>query len=149
MTRKKNSLRNNLILANVSLNLHLGIGAIAQLGERLNGIQEVSSSILLSSTEKIPKKFGIFNNRRNMVYVYIIYSKRRDRYYIGQTENIEKRIKEHNAGYTKSTKCGKPWELKYHEEYMERQEAVQRERDLKKQKSRKIIEDLIYGRASR
>jgi hypothetical protein len=31
----------------------ISFGAVAQLGERLNGIQEVVSSILISSTKKI------------------------------------------------------------------------------------------------
>ena len=37
-------------------------GGIAQLGERLNGIQEVSGSIPLISTKKVPKSsdFGTF-----------------------------------------------------------------------------------------
>ena len=36
------------------------IGAIAQLGERLNGIQEVSGSIPLSSTKKSRSNSGFF-----------------------------------------------------------------------------------------
>ena len=36
------------------------IGGIAQLGERLHGMQEVSSSILLTSTKKFSMIFGIF-----------------------------------------------------------------------------------------
>ncbi len=38
-------------------------GGIAQLGERLNGIQEVSGSIPLISTKKVPRSsdFGTFS----------------------------------------------------------------------------------------
>jgi predicted GIY-YIG superfamily endonuclease len=32
-----------------------------------------------------------------MYYVYILYSKEKDRYYIGQTENVEKRLNEHRV----------------------------------------------------
>ena len=85
-----------------------------------------------------------------MFYVYILKSKRTAKYYIGQTENLENRLNQHNSGYSLSTKGGIPWELVYYEEYELREEAVQRETALKKKKSRKYIEYIIeVGRASR
>ncbi|GAB5524077.1 MAG: hypothetical protein Roseis2KO_19490 [Roseivirga sp.] len=76
-------------------------------------------------------------------YVYIIYSEGRDRYYVGSCDQLDRRISDHNAGRSKYTKSGKPWTLKYHEVYATRQEARQREREIKKKKSRKYIEFLI------
>ena len=49
----------------------------------------------------------------------------------------------HNAGYSKATKSGLPWELKYFEEYNDRSDAVKRESQLKKMKSREYILKLI------
>ncbi|WP_373398424.1 GIY-YIG nuclease family protein [Algoriphagus halophilus] len=35
-------------------------------------------------------------------FVYILYSDSKDRYYIGQTENLEERLFQHNSGYFKN-----------------------------------------------
>ncbi len=77
-------------------------------------------------------------------FVYIIKSKSRtDKIYIGATNNLERRIKDHNRGNTKSTKNFIPWQLSYHEEYMSKKEALCREKQLKRWKNRKRIENLI------
>ena len=78
-----------------------------------------------------------------MYFVYIIYSKKRDSFYIGYTANINSRITKHNAGATISTKSGIPWELVYSEQYVTKTEAIKREKAIKKKKSRKYIEYLI------
>jgi putative endonuclease len=44
-----------------------------------------------------------------MFYIYINYSEAFDKYYIGQTQNFNKRIKLHNGGFVKSTKPYLPW----------------------------------------
>jgi putative endonuclease len=84
-----------------------------------------------------------------MFTVYILYSKSRDQYYIGQTEDITRRLAQHNAGYSKTTKSGIPWELLYSEEYQSRAEAFRREQELKSKKSHDYIIRLLSGRASR
>ena len=78
-----------------------------------------------------------------MFYTYIIYSKCLDKFYVGSTQNIENRISRHNNSSTKSTKAGKPWVLVYQESFNTRAEAVRRELEIKSQKSRKYIENLI------
>ncbi|KAF0152080.1 MAG: putative endonuclease containing a URI domain [Ignavibacteria bacterium] len=78
-----------------------------------------------------------------MFYTYILFSKTTNKYYCSSTDNIERRISQHNSGYSKSTKGGLQWELKYFEEYSDRSEAVRRENEIKKKKSRKYIEGLI------
>jgi putative endonuclease len=78
-----------------------------------------------------------------LYYLYILKSKTSDKYYIGHTENIERRLFYHNSGYSKSTKYGVPWELVYLENYNNRSEAVQRENQLKSQKSEEYISRLI------
>lgn len=77
-----------------------------------------------------------------MFYIYILYSHTIDRYYVG-TQNIENRILRHNNSSTKSTKNGKPWVLVYQESFNTRAEAVKRELEIKKKKSRIYIQNLI------
>ena len=64
-------------------------------------------------------------------------------YYIGSTEDLDKRIDLHQKGRVKSTKGSLPVELVYSEEYNTRSEAQKREYQVKKWKSRRAIERLI------
>ena len=78
-----------------------------------------------------------------MFVVYILYSEKRDRYYIGHTANLNDRLERHNAGRSKSTKAGIPWKLMYSEVFGTKPEAYQREMEIKRMKFRKYIERLI------
>ncbi|MBD3275240.1 MAG: GIY-YIG nuclease family protein [Candidatus Marinimicrobia bacterium] len=78
-----------------------------------------------------------------MYFLYILYSEKLDKYYIGSTSDIVKRIERHNEGWGRFTKGGIPWELIYTEEYSNKSEALKRERYIKKKKSRDFIENLI------
>ena len=64
-------------------------------------------------------------------FVYVLKSQNNWRFYVGMTANIEKRLGEHNRGYTKSTKAYSPWVLFFFEEYDTREEARKREIYLK------------------
>ncbi len=81
-----------------------------------------------------------------MFTVYILKSIHNNKFYIGQTSNLERRFLYHNSGYSKATKSGIPWELVYSENYNSRSEAVRRETEIKKYKSRIFIEKLIGER---
>jgi len=78
-----------------------------------------------------------------MWFVYILYSEKIDKYYVGITDNLEWRLERHNAGWGKYTKRGIPWKLIYNEKYNRKSEALNREKEIKKKKSRKYIEYLI------
>jgi putative endonuclease len=67
-----------------------------------------------------------------MYYLYILQSLKDDGYYIGITDSIKKRLKEHNAGKTKSLKHRTPFILKYKENYEAKTEARKREIELKR-----------------
>ncbi len=71
------------------------------------------------------------------------YSKKFDRYYTGQCEDLDARLKRHNNGAVPSTKSFIPWELVYTEVFDTRAQAVTREKEIKDKKSRKYIEKLI------
>jgi len=72
-------------------------------------------------------------------YLYIIYSKSFNRWYIGSSNNIHDRLRRHNAGNSKSTKSYRPWLLLYYEEFTTRSEAVKREYYLKSIKGYKDL----------
>ena len=66
-----------------------------------------------------------------MYYIYVLYSIKFERYYVGMTNKVERRIIEHNNFKVQSTKAYVPWEVVYVEEYSTRQEARKREKYLK------------------
>ncbi len=76
-------------------------------------------------------------------YIYILYSEKSDKFYTGASSDINTRLERHNAGATKSTKSGRPWKIVYSEEFDTNTEALNRERYIKKQKSRIFITKLI------
>jgi putative endonuclease len=79
-----------------------------------------------------------------MYFVYILFSSKTNKFYIGSTDNLESRLKHHNAGSTPSTRPGAPfWEIKYYETHPDRSVALKKELEIKKKKSRKYIEWLI------
>ncbi len=81
-------------------------------------------------------------------FVYIIYSEKWDQYYVGSSQDIEKRLLQHNSGKNKSTRGGSPWVLKYSETFDTPTQAKKREFLIKKKKSRKYIEWLINSESS-
>ena len=46
-----------------------------------------------------------------MFIVYIIYSAKLKKYYTGSTDDLSRRLKEHNRGKKAFTRIGIPWEL--------------------------------------
>jgi len=76
-------------------------------------------------------------------FVYILYSQSRDRYYIGSSGDVEQRLIRHNAGATLSTKSGRPWKIVYTETLPTKTEALKREINLKRLKSRFYLEEII------
>ena len=84
-----------------------------------------------------------------MWFVYILYSIKLDRYYIGSTDDLDWRLKRHNQGWGRYTKSGIPWKLVYNEEYSTKIETLKREREIKKKKSKKYIEELIGNAGGR
>ena len=80
-----------------------------------------------------------------MWYVYILYSDSIDRYYVGVTENLQWRLERHNEGWGRYTKRGIPWRIVYTETFENKSDALIREREIKRKKSREYIERLIHA----
>ena len=75
--------------------------------------------------------------------VYIIYSEKLDRYYVGYSENIQDRLFRHINSGSKSTKKTNDWRLVYSQQFDSKSAANQRELEIKRKKSRKYVEWLI------
>ncbi len=67
-------------------------------------------------------------------FLYILWSQSSHRFYIGITENVEKRFKQHNDGISKWTAKFRPWTIALVEAYPDYTDARKREILLKKQK---------------
>ncbi|MBL7159164.1 GIY-YIG nuclease family protein [Candidatus Microgenomates bacterium] len=78
-----------------------------------------------------------------MHLVYILKSKKNGRYYIGSTNNLQRRLKEHKLGKSLYTKNLRPWELVFSQKYAKSKEAKKIEYKLKRLKRKDIIEQII------
>ena len=78
-----------------------------------------------------------------MYTVYVLKSITFNKLYIGYTEDLEKRIKDHNKGKTKSIKAYLPYVLVYEEKYADKTEARKRELFLKTGKGREFLAGIL------
>jgi len=78
-----------------------------------------------------------------MGYLYILQSEKNGKYYIGSTNNLMRRLAEHNSGQTTSLKNLLPVRLVFSKFYANLKEARKTELHLKRMKSRNIIEKII------
>jgi len=78
-----------------------------------------------------------------MFFVYVLKSLKDSTTYIGSTEDLDKRLKGHNQGKTKSIKHKLPMELVYYEAYKTKTLARKREIQLKRNSSEK---EKLYNR---
>ena len=77
-----------------------------------------------------------------MFHVYVLRSEKTGRRYVGSSQDLEKRLREHNSGQSLATRHGAPWKLIHHEEFPTRAEAVRRERFYKTGKGRETLDQL-------
>ncbi len=77
-----------------------------------------------------------------MYIVYVLLNSDGSRRYTGMTSNLERRIKEHNAGQTKSTKNHR-WKVVYQEEFIDRNSARKREKYLKSAAGRRYLQTIL------
>jgi putative endonuclease len=78
-----------------------------------------------------------------MYTVYILFSKNRDRYYIGSTADVDGRLKRHNTDHAGYTGHSGDWKLLWKKVFDGKFAALEFERKIKSWKSRKMIEKLI------
>ncbi len=82
-----------------------------------------------------------------MYIVYVLHSKRYDKIYIGYTSNLQDRIISHNEKATKGwTIKYRPWKLIHSEGYKTKEEALNREKELKSSRGRDFIKTQILNK---
>ena len=119
---------------------------VAQLVEHSPEEGRVRSSILRPGTHTFRI---IASNQAYMYYVYILKSKKDEKLYIGSTNDLKRRLSEHNKRQVSSTKSRAPFELRYYESFYKENDARKREVSLKKdgkalgQLRRRISESLL------
>ena len=74
-------------------------------------------------------------------YVYVLLSLKNNKWYIGSTKDLRKRILNHNAGKNFSTKSGKPWKIIYAEFGLNLEDARAREKYLKSGMGRRYLKN--------
>lgn len=73
-------------------------------------------------------------------YIYVLKSlNEREEFYIGYTDNLKKRLQEHNRGAVTSTKRYLPWKLIYFEACLHREDAQRRENYFKTSQGRRLL----------
>jgi len=78
-----------------------------------------------------------------MHYVYILKSKKNGKFYKGLTDDLKRRIKEHNSGNSTFTRNNGPWELVYYEAFKSEKDARIEEKFLKSGKGNERIKYLL------
>ena len=80
-----------------------------------------------------------------MAWLYILQSKSSSRFYVGSTNELTRRLSEHNRSHSLATRGRGPWELVYQEKHETLLATRRRELEIKKWKSAARIRDLIQG----
>ena len=78
-----------------------------------------------------------------MFYTYILISEKDDKFYVGYTDNLKRRIKQHNNGDVESTKYRRPLKLIYYESCLNQKDAIHREKYLKTSFGKKYIRNRL------
>ncbi len=78
-----------------------------------------------------------------MYKIYILQSLKSNKFYIGHTSDIEKRLFEHNNKRVRSTKYGAPWRIVYSENFGTKSEAFRREMEIKSYKGGYKFKNLL------
>jgi len=76
-------------------------------------------------------------------YTYVLLSKKDNKFYTGFTDNLKRRINEHNSGKVESTKFRRPLEIIYFEGCRNKSDALHREKYLKTTYGKRYIKNRI------
>jgi putative endonuclease len=79
-----------------------------------------------------------------MAFLYILQSEKTRRFYVGSSNVLARRLEEHARGQTASTRNRGPWKLVYQEEYESLLAAHRRELEIKRWKSCRMIQALVW-----
>lgn len=80
---------------------------------------------------------------KNYYWVYVLFSLKDKKMYIGYTTNIKRRFIQHNLGKTKSTAPRRPFKLLFCEAYISKKDALRRERYFKTDPGKKTLKLML------
>ncbi len=83
-----------------------------------------------------------------MHYLYILQSQRTGQYYVGSSEDVSRRLNQHNGELPRlgrSRVAGRPWKLVFEAEFASRAQAMAAEKYVKRMKSKHWVAKLITG----
>ncbi|MFH1536701.1 MAG: GIY-YIG nuclease family protein [Patescibacteria group bacterium] len=78
-----------------------------------------------------------------MYYTYVLESQKDSKYYIGFTDDLNKRFDEHNKGLVPATKNRRPFKLVYYEACQNKEKAIKREKYFKTGFGRRFLKNRI------
>ncbi len=79
-----------------------------------------------------------------MYYIYILLSIKDKNLYVGFTQNLERRLEEHNNNKNFSTKSRKPFKLIYYEALPTLEEAIVREKFYKSGRGHEVLYKILF-----
>ena len=82
-------------------------------------------------------------------YIYIIYSKTVDKFYVGESPNVINRLDQHNSHYFNKgfTNIADDWKIVLSMECKSKDDALYLEKFIKKMKSKKFIRKIIKDKS--
>ena len=83
------------------------------------------------------------NSLVHMYYVYVLYSRGNDKFYIGCTENLQRRLKEHKSKSNHTTSRFPDVDLVFHEVFIAKEDAVRRELYFKTTKGKRSLRFIL------
>lgn len=79
-----------------------------------------------------------------MYYVYVLYSQKSKRLYIGYTDDLRRRLKEHNSGHGGVySRKNAPFMLVYYEAFLAKKDALKQEKFYKSGYGREVLKNKI------
>jgi putative endonuclease len=84
-----------------------------------------------------------------MYYTYVLRSAVKNMLYKGSTEDIQRRLLEHNSAMTNFTSKYRPWELVYFETFPTRSEAIRSEKFFKTGRGREFLNEVISSKGKK
>ena len=80
-----------------------------------------------------------------MHYVYILQTEYNNQLYVGCTNNLKRRLVEHNSGKVLATKTKTPYHLIHYEAFQDKTDAFERERFLKTGWGKRFIKKNLHN----
>ena len=78
-----------------------------------------------------------------MYYVYILHSKKDGKLYMGRSDDLKRRLQEHQKGKVKATQNRLPVDLVFYEAFTDKSDSIRRERYFKSSKGRSSLKQML------